>query len=285
MNIKNIIKSYEQICQIIKNDKSEDTKQRFIILFRELDLQLNNDFEEKLDKYSSTAPNLREEIKRVERILSLMDNRKEFRNSMVDDFKTFIGYAPADMLEIPALESEKDYVAYKTNLIVGNEIVLDLIKSGKKVAQLKNQLKRSRKNKKQIEENINEIQKDRSAKLEALKSNEEVLNDLYTYCLTAPFNEENAYIEYIMIKINPKGELKINLNNKPKRTVKRPEERSDNKPLEEMPIVPSLGTVRPNNMLKYMEETVAAFEDITVPTNGLVENSEKINISKKEITK
>ncbi len=286
MNYKNLIKSYEQICQSLKTDKSEENKQKFMMLFKELDIQLNKDFDEKMENLSKTAPNLREEIKRVESILSLIQNRKELRNSMIDDFNAFLGYLPQDLEEVSSLEDEKDYVAYKTNLIVANEIVLDLIKSGKKVSTLKNSLTKKRgKNKEKLQTEIESLQKERSEKLEALKTNEKVLADLYDYCLTAPFNEENAYIEYIMIKINPKGELKINLNNVPKRQVKKVEKTEENVILEEMPIVPSLGSVKPNNILKYMEDAVIEFEDIKVPTGGLVDNEEKIKISVKDIEK
>lgn len=286
MNNKNIIKSYEQVCDTLKRDKSEETKQRYLIIFKELDLQLTKEFESRIETLSVTAPNLREEIKRIESILSLINYRREFRNKMIEDYTNLIGYKPVDLDELPQLDDEADYVAYKTNLIVANEIILDLIKSGKKVGTLKNQLNKRSKNKAEIQKNIDAIQTERSEKLEALKSNEAVLDDLYDYCLTAPFNEENAYIQYIMIKLNPKGELKINLNRKPNRTVKKHEmEVTDNKPLEEMPIVPNIGSVRPNNMLKYMEDTITNFEDLNIPTNGLIDNTTEIKVKAKDIEK
>ena len=285
MNNKSIIKNYEQLCTTLKTDTSEETKQRYLILFKELDLQLTKEFEMRLEKMGTTASNLREEIKRIENILSLIKYRSEFRTRMVEDYTKFLGYKPVDLDELTPLDDEADYVAYKTNLIVANEIILDLIKSGKKVGSLKNQLNKRGKNKAEIQKNIDAIQTERGEKLEALRANEAVLNDLYDYCLTAPFNEENAYIQYIMIKINPKGVLKINLNRTPTRTVKKHEMAADNKPLEEMPIVPSLGSVRPNNMLKYMEDTITEFEDLNVPTNGLIDNTTEIKIDSKDIEK
>jgi hypothetical protein len=285
MNNKAIIKSYEEACNLLKKDKSEDAKQKFLIIFKELDLQLNKELEERIEKLEATAPNLREEINRIEGILSLIKYRCESRTKMVNDYKMYIGYEPVDLVEVPHLEDEKDYVAYKTNLIVANEIVTDLIKSGKRVSALKEQLKKRGKNKIQIQKEIEELQNERGEKLEALKSNSGVLDDLYDYCLTAPFNEENAYIEYLMIKLNPSGILKINLKKTPKRTVKKHEVEADTRPLEEMPIVPSIGSVRPNNMLKYMEETALQFDDVTIPSNGLIDNNSAVKVNAKNIEK
>jgi hypothetical protein len=285
MNNKAIIKSYEEACNLLKKDKSEDAKQKFLIIFKELDLQLNKELEERIEKLEATAPNLREEINRIEGILSLIKYRCESRTKMVNDYKMYIGYEPVDLVEVPHLEDEKDYVAYKTNLIVANEIVTDLIKSGKRVSSLKEQLKKRGKNKIQIQKEIEELQNERGEKLETLKTNSGVLDDLYDYCLTAPFNEENAYIEYLMIKLNPSGILKINLKKTPKRTVKKHEVEADTRPLEEMPIVPSIGSVRPNNMLKYMEETALQFDDVTIPSNGLIDNNSAVKVNAKNIEK
>ena len=286
MNNKSIIKNYEQTCALLSKDKSEEAKQRFLIIFKELDLQLNKDLANNIEKLSYTASNLREEIRRIEAILSYLSYRREVREKMTNDYRSIIGYNPKDLEEIPHIDDEKDYVAYKTNLIVANEIISSLIKSGKRVSDLKKQFSKRGKKKEEIEKSIESIQKSRSEKLEELRSNTEVLNDLYDYCITAPFNEENAYIQYIMIKMNPNGVLKVNVNRTPTRQVKKQEvEVVDTKPMDSMPMVPNLGSVRPNNILKYMEDTVQKFDDINVPTNGLIDNTSNINVNSKDITK
>ncbi len=286
MNNKSIIKNYEQTCALLSKDKSEEAKQRFLIIFKELDLQLNKDLASNIEKLSYTASNLREEIRRIEAILSYLSYRREVREKMTNDYRSIIGYNPKDLEEIPHIDDEKDYVAYKTNLIVANEIISSLIKSGKRVSDLKKQLSKRGKKKEEIEKSIESIQKSRSEKLEELRSNTEVLNDLYDYCITAPFNEENAYIQYIMIKMNPNGVLKVNVNRTPTRQVKKQEvEVVDTKPMESMPMVPNLGSVRPNNILKYMEDTIQKFDDINIPTNGLIDNTTNITVNSKDITK
>lgn len=279
MNNKNIIKNYEQVCSLLRNDKTEETKQRFLIIFKELDIQLTKEFKAKLESLSETAPTIKMEVARIEEILSAIKERKNLQERMLEDYIHYLGYKPVDMEIIPELEDEADYIAYRANLIVANEIISDLIKSGKRVNSLKANLAK-KKNKDGLEAEIDSIQKDRAEKLETLKSNEAVLNDLYEYCLTAPFNEENAYIEYILIKINPRGTLKIDLSKTKRNIKKRNEEKKT--PLEEMPMTTMIGSVRPNNMLKVMEETVAAFDDINVPTNGLIGTTEKIEVDIKD---
>lgn len=284
MNNKNIIKGYEQICALLKNDKSEEVKQKYIIIFKELDLQLNNQLTKIIEDLSYTGKTLKDEIKRVESIIAALKYRRNFREKMAEEYLKLIGYKPIELLEIKELEFENDYIAYKQNLSEGLSIITELMKTGKKVNELKQQASKKSKNKTQLLKEADKLQQDRSAKIELLKQNEEVVNDLYDYCITAPFNEENAYIQYILIKINPKSTLKIKLGNTPNRAVKKQEAKETEKKVqEEMPIIPSLGSVRPNNMLKYMEEATENFDDINLPTNGLLENTKKVQIDSKKI--
>lgn len=284
MDNRNIIKRYQQVCAELKTDKSEDAKQKYLIIFKELDLQLNNELETGIERNSYTGSTLRDEIKRIEAILSMLKYRREFRSKMTDEYVRFIGYNPIDLEELPHMEDEPDYVAYKTNLIIANEIMSDLIKSSKRVNSLKNSI--TKKNKTKLLKELEALQDERSSKLQSLKDNKEVLDDLYDYCITAPFNDENAYIQYLLIKISPSGTLKIKLGDTPKRNIKKHEQNNSSvKPTGDMPIIPQIGSVRPNNILKYMEDSVSKFDDIVVPTNGLIDNTTEVQISPESIVK
>lgn len=283
MSNKEIIRAYEDAVKALKKDKTEDNKQKFLIMFKELELQLTKSFDTKMEQLSYTAKSIRDEIKRVEVILSLINNRREFRNRMVSDYTKFIGYEPVDLDSLMVLDEESDYVAYRTNLIVANEIILDLIKSGKRLQFLKKSVEKKNRNKSQIESEIKELQDYRKDKFDELRSNGNVIEDLYNYCLTAPFNEENAYIEYILIKINPKSELKINLSDNKREVKKRSTQ--DKTIVDAMPDIIKLGSVRPTNILQRMEEAVKEHKDINLPTNGLIDNSDDIKIKANVITK
>ena len=283
MSNKEIIRAYEDAVKALKKDKTEDNKQKFLIMFKELELQLTKSFDTKMEQLSYTAKSIRDEIKRVEVILSLINNRREFRNRMVSDYTKFIGYEPVDLDSLMVLDEESDYVAYRTNLIVANEIILDLIKSGKRLQFLKKSVEKKNRNKSQIESEIKRLQDYRKDKFDELRSNGNVIEDLYNYCLTAPFNEENAYIEYILIKINPKSELKINLSDNKREVKKRSTQ--DKTIVDAMPDIIKLGSVRPTNILQRMEEAVKEHKDINLPTNGLIDNSDDIKIKANVITK
>lgn len=283
MSNKEIIRAYEDAVKALKKDKTEDNKQKFLIMFKELELQLTKSFDTKMEQLSYTAKSIRDEIKRVEVILSLINNRREFRNRMVSDYIKFIGYEPVDLDSLMVLDEESDYVAYRTNLIVANEIILDLIKSGKRLQFLKKSVEKKNRNKSQIESEIKRLQDYRKDKFDELRSNGNVIEDLYNYCLTAPFNEENAYIEYILIKINPKSELKINLSDNKREVKKRSTQ--DKTIVDAMPDIIKLGSVRPTNILQRMEEAVKEHKDINLPTNGLIDNSDDIKIKANVITK
>ena len=283
MDNKEILKSYEQICSMLKQNKTEEVKQQFLILFKELEIQLNKTFDEKMEQLSYTARNLREEIKRIDVIMSLIKNRREFRTRMISDHKKFLGYEPLELDEIEAFEQIEDFMQYKQNLMDANKIMIDLIKSGKKLKGLRSQLERNPKNSNYINTEIEKISRARTELFDILKNNEAVLEDIYSYCLTAPFNEENAYIEYILIKLNPKSELKINLNEDNKRSIKSRMPKEESKPQDIMPVIDNIGSVKPNNLLDNLTEAVNENNDINIPTNGLVENENTIQITEEEL--
>lgn len=276
MSNKEIIRAYEEACKTLKKNINEENKQKFIIVFKELEVQLSRSFDVKMEQLSYTAKNVREEIARIDVILNLISNRREFRNRMINDYVKYIGYEPVMLEEINALNDEADYVAYRTNLIIANEIILDLLSSGKKLNSLKKAYAKKPKNMAEIEKEIKILQESRKEKLEELKNSENVLEDLYNYCLTAPFNEENAYIEYILIKVNPKSKLKINLNDN-KRDVKR-RSGSSKTIVDVMPNIIKIGSVRPTGILNRMETAIKEHSDINLPTNGLIDNTKEIEI-------
>ena len=285
MNNSEIIKKYDQICASLDKDNSETNKQQYLIIFKELDIQLNKSFQTKMEQLSYSAKSLKEEIRRVDTILKIISNRIKARNKMISDHHKYIGYDPLELEGIDGIERENDYKLYLSNLEKSNAIITELIRCGKKLKTLKIQLEKSAKRQPSIEEEISKIQKYRASKMNELKSDAEALEDLYNYCLTAPFNEENAYIEYILIKLNPGGELKINLEKEDnKRTLKNRSNMSRDKVQETMPEINKVGAVRPNNMLTRLENATKEFDSIDIPTNGLINNKEQIKIDMNKIS-
>ena len=283
MSNKEIIKSYEQICGVLKQNNSEENKQQYLILFKELEIQLNKSFNGKLEQLSYTAKNMREEIRRIDVILSLIKNRQEFRTRMIKDHRKYIGYDPLELDEIEIFDQVGDYESYKNNLVKANQIIVNLIRSGKKLKSLKSQLERNPKNADYLNVEISNLQKIRTEQIEELKKDADVLEDLYNYCLTAPFNEENAYIEYILIKLNPKSELKINLGMDNKRAIKNRKSQETIEVKKEMPELKSIGSVRPNNIFMRLEKASKEITDINIPTNGLIEQEESIKVNVNEL--
>ena len=210
MDSKNLIKAYEQLCVKVKKDNNEENKQRYLMLFNELDSKLDKTFDEKMEQLSYSARNILEEIKRVELILEIIKIRRQDRNRMVRDYTKIIGYAPKDLDNLLFLDSEADYVAYRTNLIVANEMIVDLIKIDRQLNALQKDLLKKR-NKKDIKNKILKLEQEQSEKFEELKNNKNVVEDLYNYCLTAPYSVGNAYIEYVLIKLLPRTKLPVSL--------------------------------------------------------------------------
>lgn len=201
MSYNELIKAYNNVCLTLEKDKSEDNKQHYLIMFNELELLSNKKFKKTISKLDYTSNSLNKEIERIEKIIDTIKNRRELRTKMEDDYIKYIGYRPLELSDIGDVSEEK-YVANKTNLIVGNEIISDLIKSGQELKYVKDAFKANPSNH-ELELKIDELKDYRNGKYRELKNSQNVINDLYEYVLKSPKNRENIYIEYVLLKVNP----------------------------------------------------------------------------------
>jgi len=156
---KNIIKKYEQIFNIVKSNGNEENKQRYIIIFNQLDLQLNNQLAKVVENLSFTGKTLKLEIKRIEAILNAIKSRHTYRDKMMQDYINVIGYAPNELSEIKEFENEPKYIEYGKNLQEGYKAIAELMLSGKKINDLKAQAKKKgKKNKALLLQAANDLQ-------------------------------------------------------------------------------------------------------------------------------
>ena len=278
MNNKEIIKSYEQLCGTLRVNANEDIKQQFLILFKELEIQLNKTFDENMSFLSYTAKNLKEEMRRIDSILSLINGRKEFRTKMINDHRKYIGYDPLDLKDIEIFQEVDDFKAYKSNLKIANEIIGRLMKSDKRLNSLKSQIERNPKNADYLQKEMDRVKQYRNEQIEDLKSKNDVLEDLYNYSLTAPFSEDNAYINFILIKLNSKDKVKVDLSSDNKRIVTSRTQKVMTEKKDKIPESKNLGTVKPNNIVKKFSKASKEKTDINIPSNGLVANDKVVQI-------
>ena len=273
MDNKNIIKNYNDTVKALKKDKSEAKKQQFIIIFNELDLQLNKELERIIVSKDKKSTSLEEEIDKLETIIRAIEYRENFRKNMVNDYKKIIGYKPKKLNEIPYSKEtyEKDLEKYK----FGYEIIEDVMKKGLSVTNLKETLSKKKRGKKKIEDNIKKLQKERAISLDKLKNNKEVLDALYNFTISAPFSEENSYIEYLLIKINePTNEEEEKKEEKPKLKL--------SSVIEGLEDPPEIEYLRPTNILDEMKKAVEKYGDINIPNYSLVSSEPKVKITFKK---
>ena len=273
MDNKNIIKNYNDTVKASKKDKSEEKKQQFIIIFNELDLQLNKELERIIVSKDKKSTSLEEEIDKLETIIRAIEYRENFRKNMVNDYKKIIGYKPKKLNEIPYSKEtyEKELEKYK----FGYEIIEDVMKKGLSVTNLKETLSKKKRGKKKIEDNIKKLQKERAISLDKLKNNKEVLDALYNFTISAPFSEENSYIEYLLIKINePTNEEEEKKEEKPKLKL--------SSVIEGLEDPPEIEYLRPTNILDEMKKAVEKYGDINIPNYSLVSREPKVKITFKK---
>ena len=274
MDNKNIIKNYNETVKSLKKDKSEEKQQQFIIIFNELDLQLNKELERIVISKDNKCSSLEEEIDKLETIVRAIEYRENFRSNMVNDYKKIIGYKPKKLNEIPYKKDsyEKELEKYK----FGYEIIEDVMKKGLSVTNLKETLSKKKRGKKKIEDNIKKLQKERAISLDKLKNNKEVLDALYNFTISAPFSEENSYIEYLLIKINEPSaeETEIKKEEKPKIKL--------SSIIEGLEEPPEIEYQRPTNILDEMKKAVEKYGDINIPNYSLVSSEPKVKITFKK---
>ena len=193
---------------------------------------------------------------------------------MVNDYKKIIGYKPKKLNEIPYKKDsyEKELEKYK----FGYEIIEDVMKKGLSVTNLKETLSKKKRGKKKIEDNIKKLQKERAISLDKLKNNKEVLDALYNFTISAPFSEENSYIEYLLIKINEPSaeETEIKKEEKPKIKL--------SSIIEGLEEPPEIEYQRPTNILDEMKKAVEKYGDINIPNYSLVSSEPKVKITFKK---
>ena len=273
--MRNIIKNYNETVKKIKKNKTEDNKQKFLIIFRELDIQLNKELTTIISKKSRLGKTLDKEIERIEDIINATTYRENFRESMLDDYNDIIGYKPENLMVIPF--KTDDYVSYLNNLKEGNDIVNHLIQEGITVNNLKKILnKKKNKNKKKVQDEIDKIQKERAITIDKLKNSPEIVEALYNFIISAPYSEENAYIEYLLIKINSFNKEEKEETKGDKKKEKLSLDSILN--ISDVKGINSIGSVKPVNLLNHLSDAKEKFGDLNLPTAGLLENEKKIKV-------
>ena len=271
---REIIKKYNEIIVSLKKDKSEQNKQKYMIIFKELDLQLSKELDQVVYNNAIVAKDLNGEVRRINTILTAIKYRTNFRDKMVKDYKSILGYKPKNLSEIPY--EEEEYKTYLEDINKGKEIISFLLESGQKIAELKTEFKKKIKNKKKLNREIDKIQHRRAKLLEEIKKDLRLRKTLYNFVLTAPFSDENAYIQYILIKFNSDEKES------------KEEEKEEKKKVDLNSIItenfffdkdlPMIEYEKPKNMLDYIKEAVVKFPELNLPTNGLGEQIEQITI-------
>ena len=273
--MRNIIKNYNETVRKIKKNSNEDNKQKFLIIFRELDIQLSKELNLIISKKSKLGKTLDKEIERMESIINAATYRNNFRKSMMNDYDAIIGYKPETLMNVPF--ETKEYEEYLNNLKEGNEIVNHLIKEGITVGNLKKTLnKKKNKNKKKVQDEIDEIQKERAKTIDKLKNNKEVVSALYNFIISAPYSEENAYIEYLLIKIN-------SFDKEEEEKIKKADKKKEKLSLDSIlnlddKKINSIGSVKPVNILNHLSDAKEKYKDLNLPNAGLLENEKKIKV-------
>lgn len=207
MTDKELIKNYKDTFKMAKESQSEKAKKIYVNAFNAFDKKLNKDLDAYITSLNTRPVAIQMEITRIKKVLNALRYRLDVRDKMVSDYKQILGYKPKKLTKIPI---EKEYTNLKStlsNLTKADGIIKDLIISGKEIRKIK----RSNtvfKNEKAAKAKIDKLIKRRVELIDLLKKSPEIMDDLYDFAIKAPFNEENGYINYLIVKSDPKGILK-----------------------------------------------------------------------------
>ena len=126
-------------------------------------------------------------------------------NKMIKDYTRLMKYKPKKLKPIPLEDKLERLENNKKNLKSAKSIITELIISGKQIREYK---KRKGFFEKKVASKIEELIPKRVKLIDLLRKSPEIMDDLYVFAIKAPFNEENGYINYLIVKSDPKNMIK-----------------------------------------------------------------------------
>lgn len=206
MKEKDLIKNYKDAFKACKEKPTEQNKNVYINAFNAFDSKLNKDLTEYLDKCKEKSRTLKEESHRIERVIDAVNYRKSLREKMIKDYSSLMNYKPKKLSKIPLEHKLGEIKSYKQSIDDLAVIIKELITSGKQIREFKNKKSVFVADSKTIKK-IEVLTQTRVKLINLLKNNPKLMNDLYLYAVRAPYSNENGYINYLLIKSDPKNIL------------------------------------------------------------------------------
>ena len=202
MTDKDLIKEYKETYKTCSKNPTEKAKKIYINTFNAFDTKLNNDLTEYIEKLDKRPKDLNDEIERLGKIIDAVTYRLSLRNKMIKDYTRLMKYKPKKLKPIPLEDKLERLENNKKNLKSAKSIITELIISGKQIREYK---KRKGFFEKKVASKIEELIPKRVKLIDLLRKSPEIMDDLYVFAIKAPFNEENGYINYLIVKSDPKN--------------------------------------------------------------------------------
>jgi len=203
MKEKDLIKDYKDTFKKCKENPNEQNKKVYINAFNAFDTKLNKDLSEYLNKCKQKTRTLKEEASRIQKVIDSINYRKSLREKMIKDYASLMNYKPKNLPKIPLEHKLDEISSYKTNIEDLAVIIKELISSGKQIREFKDKKSVFTSDTKTIKK-VDTLTKTRVKLINLLKNNPSLMDDLYLYAVRAPYSSENGYINYLLIKSDPK---------------------------------------------------------------------------------
>ena len=248
----------------------EEVKNKLI----ELDYEINREYEEKLNKDFSMTTTLDKEEKRLEKLISFINEKKQEQKRLIDEYEKLTGLT----IELSYLKYSDKLTYYKKRL----ELVRSFL---------------------EIKDELTLILKDTNGmnnlKVKSLKNKlmkKDMLNLLYEFCLIDSLDIKDIDVYKIIENktVEPKEKLEDS-KTKPEtvseqaKEIKKPtneevvkeEKEEEIKIFSAMPKIEKLGTVSPVNVFESINKTKESLPDVVIPSNGLVDDKNDIFLDTK----
>lgn len=248
----------------------EEVKNKLI----ELDYEINREYEEKLNKDFSMTTTLDKEEKRLEKLISFINEKKEEQKRLIDEYEKLTGLT----IELSYLKYSDKLTYYKKRL----ELVRSFL---------------------EIKDELTLILKDTNGmnnlKVKSLKNKlmkKDMLNLLYEFCLIDSLDIKDIDVYKIIENktVEPKEKVEDS-KTKPEtvseqaKEIKKPtneevvkeEKEEEIKIFSAMPKIEKLGTVSPVNVFESINKTKESLPDVVIPSNGLVDDKNDIFLDTK----
>lgn len=290
MNLE-LKEKYKTIKNALIIEPNEKLLEEYKKLLDQLDSEESKKYLEEYNNYSFMTLTLEEEEERLSNLIKLITERKNSQENFKEDYKYITNTELESLTEIKNQDKLTDFNTRLSNLRLCLNTKQELIE----IRDKRKELTSTSPNNKTAKQ-LAKLDKKENNLIDRLLD-EPILMLLYEFCIIDTFEKDNLNLEELVNNLINSSEIKREKKelvveeikeDQPQETPNEEAKEKDYKSEiipEDMPILTQIGTVKPVNIMKKLEETQEELNSVNLPSMGLLNNDNKVKLDSNEFIK